>query len=77
MLSPMLASVHNRHDYLFLMREIRAAPDAGGFGALREQLGCDPARGVWRTLPGWSPGLNRSASGRSKGRRCGSPLRAG
>ena len=35
MLAPMLASIHNLHYYLNLMREVREALDAGRFGALR------------------------------------------
>jgi queuine tRNA-ribosyltransferase len=46
MLGPMLASLHNLHFYLNLMAEVRAALDAGRFGALRAQFVADRARGV-------------------------------
>ena len=46
MLGPMLASVHNLHYYLNLMREVRDALDAGTFGAYRAQFKTDRARGV-------------------------------
>ena len=46
MLGPMLASIHNLHYYLNLMREVRAALDAGTFGAFRSQFKGDRARGV-------------------------------
>ena len=46
MLGPMLASVHNLHYYLNLMRELREALDAGSFGAFRQQFMADRARGV-------------------------------
>ncbi|MEK8051930.1 tRNA guanosine(34) transglycosylase Tgt [Ideonella sp. DXS22W] len=48
MLFPMLASIHNLHYYLNLMREIRAALDQGpgGFAAFRAQFLSDRARGV-------------------------------
>ena len=46
MLSPMLASIHNLHYYLNLMREIRAALDAGDFGRLRQQFQAERSRGV-------------------------------
>ncbi|KAF1046748.1 tRNA guanosine(34) transglycosylase Tgt [Xylophilus sp.] len=46
MLGPMLASVHNLAYYLNLMREIRAALDAGRFAAFRAQFKADRARGV-------------------------------
>ncbi|HSN80775.1 MAG TPA: tRNA guanosine(34) transglycosylase Tgt, partial [Rhodoferax sp.] len=46
MLGPMLASIHNLHYYLNLMREVRAALDAGTFGAFRQQFRADRARGV-------------------------------
>ncbi len=46
MLAPMLASIHNLHYYLNLMREIRQALEAGTFGALRRQFRSDRARGV-------------------------------
>jgi queuine tRNA-ribosyltransferase len=46
MLGPMLASIHNLHYYLNLMREIREALDAGTFGAFARQFKQDRARGV-------------------------------
>ena len=46
MLGPMLASIHNLHYYLNLMREIRAALDVGGFGQFRDRFGSERARGV-------------------------------
>ena len=42
----MLASIHNLHYYLNLMREVRQALDAGRFDALRSQFKTDRARGV-------------------------------
>ncbi len=46
MLAPMLASIHNLHYYLNLMREIRDALDAGTFAAFAQQFKQDRARGV-------------------------------
>ncbi len=46
MLGPMLCSIHNLHYYLNLMREVRAALDAGRFDAFRAQFKADRARGV-------------------------------
>jgi queuine tRNA-ribosyltransferase len=46
MLSPMLASIHNLHYYLNLMREIRLALDANRFGDFRLQFQSDRRRGV-------------------------------
>ena len=46
MLAPMLASIHNLHYYLNLMREIREALDVGGFDAWVAQFKADRARGV-------------------------------
>ena len=46
MLAPMLASVHNLHYYLTLMREIRDALDAGKFAAFTARFHADRARGV-------------------------------
>ena len=46
MLGPMLASIHNLHYYLNLMREVREALDAGRFEAWRAQFAADRARGV-------------------------------
>ncbi len=46
MLAPMLASLHNLHYYLQLMREMRAALDAGTFSAFRQRFAAERARGV-------------------------------
>jgi queuine tRNA-ribosyltransferase len=47
MLGPMLASIHNLHYYLNLMREVRAALDTGNFAAFSGALpGGSGARGV-------------------------------
>jgi queuine tRNA-ribosyltransferase len=46
MLGAMLATVHNLHYYLNLMREIRAAIEAGTFAAFALQFRTDRARGV-------------------------------
>ena len=46
MLAPMLASIHNLHYYLNLMREIREALDVGRFDAFVAQFKADRARGV-------------------------------
>ena len=46
MLGPMLTTIHNLHYYLNLMREVRAALDAGTFSAFRAQFRADRARGV-------------------------------
>ena len=46
MLAPMLASIHNLHYYLNLMREIRDALDVGRFDAFVAQFKADRARGV-------------------------------
>ncbi|MFZ2651305.1 MAG: tRNA guanosine(34) transglycosylase Tgt [Burkholderiaceae bacterium] len=46
MLAPMLASLHNLHYYLNLMREIREALDAGSFNAFVARFHADRARGV-------------------------------
>ena len=46
MLGPMLATVHNLHYYLNLMREVRASLDVGQFQAFRQQFAADRARGV-------------------------------
>ncbi|MCU0774332.1 MAG: tRNA-guanine transglycosylase, partial [Ideonella sp.] len=45
MLGAMLASVHNLHYYLNLMREIRDAIEAGRFEVFRRQFAEDRARG--------------------------------
>jgi queuine tRNA-ribosyltransferase len=46
MLGPMLASIHNLHYYVNLMRDVRAALAEGRFDALRCQFAQDRARGV-------------------------------
>jgi queuine tRNA-ribosyltransferase len=46
MLAPMLATIHNLHYYLNLMREMRDALDAGTFAAFARQFKQDRARGV-------------------------------
>jgi queuine tRNA-ribosyltransferase len=46
MLAPMLCTIHNLHYYLNLMREIRAALEAGQFSAFRARFAADRARGV-------------------------------
>jgi queuine tRNA-ribosyltransferase len=46
MLGPMLASLHNLHYYLNLMSEIRAALEAGSFGAWRARFAAERAIGV-------------------------------
>ncbi len=46
MLAPMLASIHNLHYYLNLMREIREALDEGSFAAYAQRFRLDRARGV-------------------------------
>ncbi len=46
MLAPMLASIHNLHYYLNLMREIRTALDEGRFDDFVAQFKADRARGV-------------------------------
>jgi queuine tRNA-ribosyltransferase len=46
MLAPMLATIHNLHYYLNLMREIREALDAGRFAQFAAQFRQDRARGV-------------------------------
>jgi queuine tRNA-ribosyltransferase len=46
MLGPMLASVHNLHYYLNLMREVREALDEGRFEAFARRFAEDRARGV-------------------------------
>lgn len=46
MLGPMLASVHNLHYYVNLMREVREALDAGAFAAFAQRFAADRARGV-------------------------------
>jgi queuine tRNA-ribosyltransferase len=46
MLGPMLATIHNLHYYVNLMREVRQALDEGRFEAFRVQFEADRARGV-------------------------------
>jgi queuine tRNA-ribosyltransferase len=46
MLGPMLASVHNLHYYIHLMREMREALDAGTFAAFRARFAAERARGL-------------------------------
>lgn len=46
MLGPMLASVHNLHYYINLMREVREALDAGGFDAFAKRFAEDRIRGI-------------------------------
>ena len=46
MLGPMLATIHNLHYYVNLMREVRQALDEGRFEAFRVQFKEDRARGV-------------------------------
>jgi queuine tRNA-ribosyltransferase len=46
MLGPMLATIHNLHYYLNLMREIRAALEAGAFADYARTFRQDRARGV-------------------------------
>ncbi len=46
MLGPMLASIHNLHYYVNLMREVRTALDEGRFAAWRAQFVLARARGV-------------------------------
>jgi queuine tRNA-ribosyltransferase len=46
MLGPMLATIHNLHYYLNLMREVREALEEGRFEAFRTQFKADRARGV-------------------------------
>ena len=45
MLGPMLASIHNLHYYVNLMREVRLALDEGRFEAFRVQFKADRTRG--------------------------------
>ena len=46
MLAPMLASIHNLHYYVNLMREVREAIDDGRFAAFAAQFAADRGRGV-------------------------------
>jgi queuine tRNA-ribosyltransferase len=42
----MLASIHNLHYYVNLMREVREALDAGTFAAFAARFKDDRARGI-------------------------------
>jgi len=46
MLAPMLASVHNLHFYVTLMKDVRATLDAGAFAAFASAFRADRSRGV-------------------------------
>jgi queuine tRNA-ribosyltransferase len=46
MLGPMLATIHNLHYYLNLMREVRAALEDGSFGVWQARFAADRGRGV-------------------------------
>jgi queuine tRNA-ribosyltransferase len=46
MLGPMLATIHNLHYYLNLMREVRDALDQGRYAEFRHRFALDRARGV-------------------------------
>jgi queuine tRNA-ribosyltransferase len=46
MLAPMLATLHNLHYYVSLMREVRQALDEGEFASFRARFAHDRARGV-------------------------------
>ncbi|HEY4065455.1 MAG TPA: tRNA guanosine(34) transglycosylase Tgt [Burkholderiaceae bacterium] len=46
MLGPMLASIHNLHYYVNLMREVREALDVGTFAAFAQRFREDRGRGV-------------------------------
>jgi queuine tRNA-ribosyltransferase len=46
MLGPMLASIHNLHYYLNLMKEVRDALEAGDFAGFVRRFKEDRARGV-------------------------------
>jgi len=46
MLAPMLATIHNLHYYLNLMREMRDALDAGSFAGFVQQFKQDRLRGI-------------------------------
>ncbi|MBC8055569.1 MAG: tRNA guanosine(34) transglycosylase Tgt [Rhizobiales bacterium] len=46
MLGPMLASIHNLHYYVNLMREVREALEAGAFAAFAKRFREDRGRGV-------------------------------
>jgi queuine tRNA-ribosyltransferase len=42
----MLASIHNLHYYVDLMRQVREALDTGRFDAFRRGFAADRARGI-------------------------------
>jgi queuine tRNA-ribosyltransferase len=46
MLGPMLATIHNLHYYLNLMREMRESLETGQLGAWTAQFKTDRARGL-------------------------------
>ena len=46
MLAPMLASIHNLHYYVHLMREVREALDEGRFAEFARRFKAERARGV-------------------------------
>ena len=46
MLGPMLASIHNLHYYVNLMREVRESLDTGSFAAFTARFAQDRARGI-------------------------------
>jgi queuine tRNA-ribosyltransferase len=46
MLAPMLATIHNVHYYLNLMREVRESLSAGAFAQFRQRFREERARGV-------------------------------
>jgi queuine tRNA-ribosyltransferase len=46
MLGPMLASIHNLHYYVNLMREVRAALEAGRFADFVASFHAERAQGV-------------------------------
>ncbi|MBX3603734.1 MAG: tRNA guanosine(34) transglycosylase Tgt [Piscinibacter sp.] len=46
MLGPMLASIHNLHYYVNLMREVREALDGGAFAAFAQRFAQERARGI-------------------------------
>jgi queuine tRNA-ribosyltransferase len=46
MLAPMLASIHNLHYYVNLMREVRESLDAGRFADFSRQFSADRQRGL-------------------------------
>jgi queuine tRNA-ribosyltransferase len=46
MLAPMLASVHNLHFYVDLMRQVRETIEAGGFDAFAARFKADRQRGI-------------------------------